>query len=72
MKDILDAIVLTNGAFGLLCRVDRRFPRSIPRLVKILPSASSGCLVPGQARRVASFVAANTPWGAADRRTDRR
>ena len=40
-KEILDDIILTNGAFGTLCRVGRRFPRAIPRLSKIIPSASS-------------------------------
>lgn len=41
MKEFVDDIVLTNGAFGLLCRLGRRWPRAIPRLAKIIPSASS-------------------------------
>jgi L-gulonolactone oxidase len=40
-KEFLDDIVLTNGAFGLLCRLGRRWPRAIPRLAKAIPSASS-------------------------------
>jgi L-gulonolactone oxidase len=40
-KEIIDDIVLTNGAFGLLCRLGRRWPRAIPRLAKVIPSASS-------------------------------
>jgi L-gulonolactone oxidase len=40
-KEFIDDIVLTNGAFGLLCRLGRRWPRSIPRLAKVIPSASS-------------------------------
>jgi FAD-linked oxidoreductase len=40
-KEILDDIILSNGAFGMLCRVGRHFPRAIPRLSKIIPSASS-------------------------------
>jgi L-gulono-1,4-lactone dehydrogenase len=40
-KEYLDDVVLTNGAFGLLCRLGRTWPRAIPRLAKIIPSASS-------------------------------
>jgi len=40
-KEFIDDIVLTNGAFGLLCRLGKRWPRAIPRLAKIIPSASS-------------------------------
>ena len=41
VKEVMDDVVLTNGAFGLLCRLGRRWPRAIPRLAKIIPSASS-------------------------------
>jgi len=37
--ELLDDIVLTNGSFGLMCRLGRRWPRAIPRLAKLLPSA---------------------------------
>jgi L-gulonolactone oxidase len=40
-KEYIDDVVLTNGAFGLLCRLGRTWPRAIPRLAKIIPSASS-------------------------------
>ncbi len=40
-KEFIDDVVLTNGAFGLLCRLGRHFPRAIPRLAKVIPSASS-------------------------------
>ena len=40
-KEFIDDIVLTNGAFGLVCRLGRRWPRAIPRLAKAIPSASS-------------------------------
>jgi L-gulonolactone oxidase len=40
-REFLDDIVAQNIAFGVLCRVGRRFPRAIPRLAKLLPSASS-------------------------------
>lgn len=40
-KEFIDDVVLTNGAFGLLCRLGRQWPRAIPRLAKIIPSASS-------------------------------
>jgi L-gulonolactone oxidase len=40
-RAFVDDIVLTNGGFGLLCRVGRRFPRAIPRLAKAIPSAGA-------------------------------
>ena len=40
-QEIFDDLVAQNVAFGVLCRVGRRFPRAIPRLAKLLPSASS-------------------------------
>ena len=40
-KELLDDVVLSNGSFGLVCRVGRRFPRAIPRLAKHFPSASA-------------------------------
>lgn len=39
-QEILDDIVAQNVAFGAMCRVGRRFPRAIPRLAKLVPSAS--------------------------------
>ena len=41
LRELLDDIVAPNLAFGALCRIGRRFPRAIPRLAKLLPSASS-------------------------------
>ena len=41
VRELVDDIVLTNGSFGVLCRVGRRFPRAIPRLAKLLPSAGA-------------------------------
>ncbi len=38
VKEWVDDIALQNVAFGALCRVGRRFPSSIPRLAKIIPS----------------------------------
>ena len=40
-QEVFDVLVAQNVAFGVLCRVGRRFPRAIPRLAKLLPSASS-------------------------------
>jgi L-gulonolactone oxidase len=40
-QEVFDDLVAQNVAFGVLCRVGRRFPRAIPRLAKLLPSASS-------------------------------
>ncbi|MGI8662526.1 MAG: D-arabinono-1,4-lactone oxidase [Acidimicrobiales bacterium] len=37
---IRDDILIGNAAFGLVCRVGRRFPRAIPRLAKAMPSAA--------------------------------
>jgi L-gulono-1,4-lactone dehydrogenase len=37
VKEFVDDIVLANVAFGALCRVGRRFPRTIPKLSKIIP-----------------------------------
>jgi len=37
-KEIVDDLLITNVAFGALCRVGRRRPELIPRLAKILPS----------------------------------
>lgn len=39
-REILDDLVAQNLAFGAMCRIGRRFPRAIPRLAKIVPSAS--------------------------------
>ena len=41
VRALIDDIVLTNGSFGLMCRVGRRFPRAIPRLAKLLPTAGA-------------------------------
>jgi L-gulonolactone oxidase len=41
LRELVDDIVITNGVFGLTCRVGRRFPRAIPRLAKLMPSAST-------------------------------
>jgi L-gulono-1,4-lactone dehydrogenase len=38
VKEFADDILMPNVAFGALCRVGRRFPRSIPRLAKLVPS----------------------------------
>jgi L-gulono-1,4-lactone dehydrogenase len=40
-QELFDDLLAQNVAFGVLCRVGRRFPRAIPRLAKLLPSASS-------------------------------
>ncbi len=40
-KAFMDDLVAQNLAFGAMCRAGRRFPRAIPRLAKIVPSASS-------------------------------
>jgi FAD-linked oxidoreductase len=37
-REWVDDMVLQNYAFGALCRVGRRWPSSIPRLAKIIPS----------------------------------
>jgi L-gulono-1,4-lactone dehydrogenase len=37
-KEVIDDLLITNVAFGTLCRVGRRRPNLIPRLAKILPS----------------------------------
>ena len=39
-REVIDDILISNGAFGLMCRVGRRWPRAIPRIAKALPSAS--------------------------------
>jgi len=39
-REVLDDLVGQNLAFGAMCRVGRRFPRAIPRLAKLVPSAS--------------------------------
>ncbi len=44
-RAFVDDTVLTNGSFGLLCRVGRRFPRAIPRLAKLLTTAGSADFV---------------------------
>jgi L-gulonolactone oxidase len=41
MREVIDDELLSNLAFGTLCRVGRLRPSWIPRLAKILPSASS-------------------------------
>jgi L-gulonolactone oxidase len=40
-REVLDDLVAQNVAFGAMCRIGRRFPRAIPRLAKLVPSASS-------------------------------
>jgi L-gulonolactone oxidase len=40
-REFIDDIVLTNGGFGLVCRVGRRWPRAIPRLAKAMPPAGN-------------------------------
>ena len=40
-REFVDDILVSNGAFGLMCRLGRRWPRAIPRLAKALPSASN-------------------------------
>ena len=37
-REWLDDVMLANVAFGTLCRVGRRFPRTIPRLSRLIPS----------------------------------
>jgi L-gulonolactone oxidase len=39
-RELIDDILISNGAFGLMCRLGKRWPRAIPRLSKALPSAS--------------------------------
>jgi FAD-linked oxidoreductase len=41
VKEWVDDMVLQNVAFGALCRVGRRFPSSIPRLAKLIPSTGA-------------------------------
>jgi L-gulonolactone oxidase len=41
MTELINDELLTNVAFGTLCRVGRWRPNLIPRLAKVLPSASS-------------------------------
>lgn len=40
-REFIDDIVLTNGAFGVMCRLGRQWPRALPRLAKLTPSASA-------------------------------
>jgi L-gulonolactone oxidase len=40
-RHFIDDILVSNGAFGLMCRLGRRWPRAIPRLAKALPSTSN-------------------------------
>jgi L-gulonolactone oxidase len=40
-REFIDDVVVSNGAFGLMCRLGRRWPRAIPRLAKALPSTSN-------------------------------
>ena len=40
-REFIDDIVVSNGAFGLMCRLGRRWPRAVPRLAKALPSAAN-------------------------------
>jgi L-gulono-1,4-lactone dehydrogenase len=35
-----DDVLISNVAFGAVCRAGRRFPRAIPRLAKAMPSAA--------------------------------
>lgn len=37
-REFYDDVVLSNWAFGALCRVGRRWPEAIPRAMRILPS----------------------------------
>ena len=39
---VRDKYVAENAAFGLVCRVGRRFPAQVPRLAKLITSAASG------------------------------
>ena len=39
-RELVDDILISNGAFGLMCRLGKRWPRAIPRISKVLPSAS--------------------------------
>jgi L-gulonolactone oxidase len=38
--EFMNDLLAPNIAFGAMCRVGRRFPRAIPRLAKLIPSAS--------------------------------
>ena len=40
-REFVDDILISNGAFGLMCRLGRRWPRAIPRIAKSLPSAAN-------------------------------
>jgi L-gulono-1,4-lactone dehydrogenase len=40
-RELVDDILISNGAFGLMCRLGRRWPRAIPRLAKALPSTAN-------------------------------
>jgi L-gulonolactone oxidase len=40
-REFVDDILIGNGAFGLMCRLGRRWPRAIPQLAKRLPSAAN-------------------------------
>src|SRR4051794_19822258 len=40
----LEDVALTNGAFGLACRVGRRFPQAIPRLNRMVTQAAGSAV----------------------------
>ena len=40
-RQLYDDLVSQNLAFGALCRIGRRFPRTIPRLAKLVPSSAN-------------------------------
>jgi L-gulonolactone oxidase len=40
----LQDVALTNGAFGLACRIGRRFPQAIPRLNALVARAAGGAV----------------------------
>jgi L-gulonolactone oxidase len=39
VREWVDDVALANAAFGVLCRVGRRFPSAIPRLSRLIPSS---------------------------------
>lgn len=41
VKEFVDDILLTNVAFGALCRIGRRWPDQVPRFAKLVPSVGS-------------------------------
>ena len=63
--------LLTNVAFGALCRIGRRRPRWIPRLAKILPSHGHGSSTPIAATRSSPAPArcSSTRWSTPSRAT---